>query len=40
MQTDHGDYNRGHRKRLREKFTTAGMEALHEHEALELCSPM
>jgi DNA repair protein RadC len=36
MQTDHGDYNRGHRKRLREKFTTAGMEALHEHEALEL----
>lgn len=36
MQTDHGDYNRGHRKRLQEKFTTAGMEALHEYEALEL----
>jgi DNA repair protein RadC len=36
MQTDHGDYNQGHRKRLREKFTTAGIEALHEYEALEL----
>jgi DNA repair protein RadC len=36
MQTDHGVYNRGHRKRLREKFTTAGFEALHEYEALEL----
>jgi DNA repair protein RadC len=36
MQTDHGDYNRGHRKRLQEKFTTAGIEALHEYEALEL----
>ena len=36
MQTDHGDYNQGHRKRLQEKFTTAGIEALHEYEALEL----
>ena len=36
MQTDHGHYNRGHRKRLRDKFTTAGIEALHEYEALEL----
>ncbi len=36
MQTELGHYNRGHRKRLREKFTTAGMEALHEYEALEL----
>ena len=36
MQTDHGDYNRGHRKRLQKKFTTAGIEAFHEYEALEL----
>jgi DNA repair protein RadC len=36
MQTDHGVYNRGHRKRLLEKFTTAGVEALHDYEALEL----
>jgi DNA repair protein RadC len=36
MQTEHGDYNQGHRKRLQKKFTTAGMEALHEYEALEL----
>jgi DNA repair protein RadC len=36
MQTDHGIYNRGHRKRLLEKFTTAGIEALHDYEALEL----
>ena len=36
MQTDHGVYNRGHRKRLLEKFTTAGIEALHDYEALEL----
>ena len=36
MQTDNGDYYRGHRKRLQGKFTTAGMEALHEYEALEL----
>ena len=36
MQTDHGDYNQGHRKRLQKKFTTAGIEALHEYEALEL----
>ncbi len=36
MQTDHEVYNRGHRKRLLEKFTTAGIEALHDYEALEL----
>ncbi len=30
------DYNRGHRKRLREKFTATGMASLHEYEALEL----
>ncbi len=36
MRTDQGHYNRGHRKRLRKKFTTAGIEALHEYEALEL----
>ena len=36
MQADHGVYNRGHRKRLQEKFTTAGMGALHDYEALEL----
>ena len=36
MQADHGNYNSGHRKRLQQKFTTAGMEALHEYEALEL----
>ena len=36
MQADHGDYNRGHRKRLQQKFTTAGIEALHEYEVLEL----
>jgi DNA repair protein RadC len=36
MQTDHGVYNRGHRKRLLKKFTTAGIEALHDYEALEL----
>ncbi len=36
MQADHAYYNRGHRKRLREKFTTAGIEALHEYEGLEL----
>ena len=29
-------YNRGHRKRLQEKFTTAGIEALHDYEVLEL----
>jgi DNA repair protein RadC len=36
MQTDHGVYNRGHRKRLLAKFATAGIEALHDYEALEL----
>ncbi|MHB8907584.1 MAG: RadC family protein [Syntrophales bacterium] len=28
--------NRGHRERLKRKFTTAGMDAFHEHEVLEL----
>ncbi len=30
------DDNRGHRKRLKEKFTAAGTDAFHEHEVLEL----
>ncbi|MHB9099665.1 MAG: RadC family protein [Syntrophales bacterium] len=30
------DDNRGHRKRLKQKFTASGMEAFHEHEVLEL----
>jgi DNA repair protein RadC len=30
------DYNRGHRKRLKEKFLTAGMNAFLDHEVLEL----
>ncbi len=30
------DYNRGHRKRLKEKFTASGTDAFHEHEVLEL----
>ena len=37
MQADPGkDYNRGHRRRLREKFLSAGTGAFHEHEILEL----
>jgi DNA repair protein RadC len=36
MQKDRRDDNLGHRRRLREKFTNSGMEALHEYEALEL----
>jgi DNA repair protein RadC len=36
MPKDRRDYNRDHRRRLRQKFTNAGMEALHEYEALEL----
>ncbi|MBU0575821.1 MAG: DNA repair protein RadC [Pseudomonadota bacterium] len=37
MRGDPGkDYNRGHRERLRKKFMTAGMDALHDHEVLEL----
>ncbi len=37
MRADPGkDYNRGHRERLRKKFMTAGMDALHDHEVLEL----
>jgi len=30
------DYNRDHRRRLREKFRVSGLAALHEYEALEL----
>lgn len=30
------DNNQGHRERLRERFRTAGLEAFHEHEVLEL----
>jgi DNA repair protein RadC len=36
MQADPGDYNRDHRKRLREKFLKSGTEAFHEYEILEL----
>jgi len=36
MQTDRGDYNRGHRRRLKQKFMNSGIETLHEYEALEL----
>jgi DNA repair protein RadC len=36
MQTKPEDANRGHRQRLREKFRTAGVDAFHEHEILEL----
>ena len=37
MNTDPGrDDNREHRKRLRHKFLTAGMAALHEYEVVEL----
>ena len=30
------DDNRGHRQRLKQKFTAAGIDAFHEHEVLEL----
>lgn len=36
MRNDRTDYNREHRRRLRRKFATSGMEALHEYEVLEL----
>jgi len=37
MRTDPGkDYKRGHRKRLKQKFMTSGMDAFHDHEVLEL----
>ena len=36
MQKDRGDYNRGHRRRLKQKFMNSGIETLHEYEALEL----
>jgi DNA repair protein RadC len=37
MDADPGrDDNRGHRKRLRHKFRTAGMDALHDYEVVEL----
>jgi len=36
MQTDREDYNRGHRRRLNQKFMNSGIETLHEYEALEL----
>jgi len=36
MQNDREDYNRGHRRRLNQKFMNSGIETLHEYEALEL----
>jgi DNA repair protein RadC len=36
MQTNHRDYNLGHRRRLNQKFTNSGIETLHDYEALEL----
>jgi DNA repair protein RadC len=36
MQADLEDYNRDHRKRLRLKFLTSGIEAFHDYEVLEL----
>lgn len=36
MKTHPEDSNRGHRRRLKEKFRTAGTQALHEYEVLEL----
>ncbi len=36
MHADPGVYNRDHRKRLQQKFLTAGMEAFHDYEVLEL----
>jgi len=34
--TGHEEYNRDHRKRLREKFSAAGIDGLHEYERIEL----
>lgn len=36
MQSEQKDYNRGHRRRLTEKFIHSGIESLHEYEAVEL----
>ncbi len=36
MHADPEDYNRDHRKRLRLKFLTSGIEAFHDYEVLEL----
>ncbi|MCE5262378.1 MAG: DNA repair protein RadC [Deltaproteobacteria bacterium] len=36
MNADPGDDRQGHRKRLKQKFMTAGIEAFHEYEVLEL----
>ena len=36
MRTDPNVNNRGHRQRLQQKFKTAGIDALHEYEVLEL----
>jgi DNA repair protein RadC len=36
MRADSGDDRRGHRKRLKQKFLTAGIEAFHEYEVVEL----
>jgi DNA repair protein RadC len=36
MHASPDDDNRGHRKRLKQKFTASGIEALHEYEILEL----
>jgi DNA repair protein RadC len=36
MHTDPNVYNRGHRQRLQQKFKTAGIDALHDYEVLEL----
>jgi DNA repair protein RadC len=36
MRADTGDDRRGHRKRLKQKFLTAGIEAFHEYEVVEL----
>jgi DNA repair protein RadC len=36
MHASPDDDNRGHRKRLKQKFTASGIEALHEYEVLEL----
>jgi DNA repair protein RadC len=36
MNADPGDDRQGHRKRLKQKFMTAGIEAFHEYEVVEL----
>jgi DNA repair protein RadC len=36
MRADTGDDRRGHRKRLKQKFLTAGIDAFMDHEVLEL----